>query len=360
MNDKKLRYEGKPLLKYLDSYVLRCIGCLDAHTDKILASTEEPLRKTFPHPGAWHEVIATEFGFDEALNVAIIEMWEKTSHRLSAEQFVHSFVDEYFQVEGTPGQRDLEVTSFIKRRDEICKRRESASQEALERKARSEQLLAQKCVPINNELPLIDDSTTVRIRTKEEVVYRVLALLVTACHAEANDSNFTRDRIDEYELSKHFTPSEREFIAPALNENGESLFESIKRSLSSLVDPDIEQRRTNFLWRYESAWVLLWSLGYVDELSFPNEGCDVPAAVRAVKGKSVAQILEEANLRSKAEILDEADLIYRYHWALVNARVTGAFPPAGLSGSVVYERHYALNWLTKYCDQEWDDVSTDT
>ncbi|MFN5229343.1 MAG: DUF4272 domain-containing protein [Planctomycetota bacterium] len=23
-------------------------------------------------------------------------------------------------------------------------------------------------------------------------------------------------------------------------------------------------------------------------------------------------------------------------------------------------RHYALNWLIRYMDQEWDDVSTDT
>ncbi|MGO7286211.1 DUF4272 domain-containing protein, partial [Rhizobium ruizarguesonis] len=24
------------------------------------------------------------------------------------------------------------------------------------------------------------------------------------------------------------------------------------------------------------------------------------------------------------------------------------------------ERHYALNWLTGYMDQDWDDISTDT
>ena len=28
--------------------------------------------------------------------------------------------------------------------------------------------------------------------------------------------------------------------------------------------------------------------------------------------------------------------------------------------SVVYERHYALNWLIGYCDQSWDEVTTDT
>jgi hypothetical protein len=48
------------------------------------------------------------------------------------------------------------------------------------------------------------------------------------------------------------------------------------------------------------------------------------------------------------------------NWACVNARVKGEAPSAGLNQSVVYERHYALNWLIKYMDQEWDKVSTDT
>nr|WP_246762835.1 DUF4272 domain-containing protein [Rhizobium sp. NZLR1] len=26
----------------------------------------------------------------------------------------------------------------------------------------------------------------------------------------------------------------------------------------------------------------------------------------------------------------------------------------------VYARHYALNWLIGYMDQDWDDISTDT
>ena len=70
--------------------------------------------------------------------------------------------------------------------------------------------------------------------------------------------------------------------------------------------------------------------------------------------------MAEAELRPQAEILSEADLIYRIHWATVDARVNGAEPPAGLNPSVVYERHYALNWLIGYAGQEWDNITTDT
>ena len=50
-------------------------------------------------------------------------------------------------------------------------------------------------------------------------------------------------------------------------------------------------------------------------------------------------------MRNIEEILDEADLIYRYNWACVNARIKGENAPAGLDSEVVFERHWGLNWL---------------
>lgn len=47
-------------------------------------------------------------------------------------------------------------------------------------------------------------------------------------------------------------------------------------------------------------------------------------------------------LRDIDEILDEADLIYRYDWACVDARMKQLNAPAGLNSSVVVERHGAL------------------
>jgi hypothetical protein len=34
--------------------------------------------------------------------------------------------------------------------------------------------------------------------------------------------------------------------------------------------------------------------------------------------------------------------------------------PAKLEAGVVAERHYALNWLVRYGDADWDDVDTPT
>jgi hypothetical protein len=70
--------------------------------------------------------------------------------------------------------------------------------------------------------------------------------------------------------------------------------------------------------------------------------------------------LERAKPRSKQEILDQADLILRFDWACVDARVNNENVPGELNPSVVYERHYALNLLIKHKDLDWDNVSTDT
>ncbi len=64
-------------------------------------------------------------------------------------------------------------------------------------------------------------------------------------------------------------------------------------------------------------------------------------------------------MRSKVELLDAADLYYRLDWACVDARINGKEMTQAHPG-VVYERHYALNWLISYGNQEWDDVRCDT
>ena len=118
--------------------------------------------------------------------------------------------------------------------------------------------------------------------------------------------------------------------------------------------------RIQFAWQYECLGVMLWALGYSAELGRPDRIVDVRRIVSIMKEKAPIRLREEARLRSISELLDEADLIYRYHWACVDARVNGAPPPRGLDCGVVLERHRALNWLIGYQGQAWDDVTTDT
>ena len=118
--------------------------------------------------------------------------------------------------------------------------------------------------------------------------------------------------------------------------------------------------RIQFAWRYEAASTLLWALGFVAQLGKPAQICDVEFAARTMTETTTSQFVEASELRPIADILDQADLIYRYHWAVRNARLKGQQIPADIDPDVTEERHYALNWLIGYLEQAWDDVSTDT
>lgn len=213
------------------------------------------------------------------------------------------------------------------------------SQEAQQRKARSEARLEREGVPVNRHLPMIESEAEIEPRRKEEIALRALCLLLVAVKGEGLEQDIVARIVDDYGLAPHFTPKENAFVA----------------------DPEpSEHDRIQFCWRYEAAWVLLWALGYVDALEKPTHICDVGYAVEQMKERNTEAFIAEATLRPLADILDEADLIYRYHWAVVDARIKQQPAPAELMPGVTMERHYALNWLARYMGQLWDDISTDT
>ncbi len=230
----------------------------------------------------------------------------------------------------TPEERRVKI--------EEQKRREP-SQEAAARKAASITRLKSEGVPTLESLPVIADATTARTRTKEEIAHRAIAVCLTAVRGEGVEKEKVDALVKKFGAEKFFTPKEAAFMS----------------------DPNpSEQDRIQFAWRYECYWVLLWALGYVDTLERPEGICNVVQAVTVLRDRDTAQFIQEAKLRPLSSLLDEADVIYRYHWAVVSARLKGADSPAKLEPGVVMERHYVLNWLIGYMDQAWDDVSTDT
>lgn len=211
--------------------------------------------------------------------------------------------------------------------------------DSVARRARSIQRLTAEGVPVLASLPVIESESEVRRRPVAEIANRAMALLFVAARAEGLEQARTQALIAQYGLATELTPEERAFLAAPV-----------------MSDAD----RTKFTWRYEAAWVLLWALGYVDRLERPERTIDPAAAARILADRGRDRFIREARLRPLPEILDEADLIYRYAWAKDDARVNGRPTPAGLNADVIMERHHALNWLVGYMDQAWDEVTLDT
>jgi hypothetical protein len=214
------------------------------------------------------------------------------------------------------------------------------SAEAIDRKLRSETILRAEGVPILAALPVSETTAEVLIRSKEEVALRALCLIFVAAKANRGFEEEVVERVlKSYELRPHLSPKELAFV---------------------LDNSPSEQDRIQFIWRYEAASTLLWALGFVDEFGKPAQNCDVEFVEDTMTDTTTSEFIEDCELRPIADILDQADLIYRYHWAVRNARIKGQQVPAALDPGVTHERHYALNWLVGYLEQAWDDVSTDT
>jgi len=97
--------------------------------------------------------------------------------------------------------------------------------------------------------------------------------------------------------------------------------------------------KVNSAWRYESLYALLWAVNIIDELKYPNEICDVKNVVSSVMNKSRDDFDRMVNLRTKEEILDKLDLIYRMNWACVDARIKNTDVSGSLNSSVLYGIH---------------------
>jgi len=202
--------------------------------------------------------------------------------------------------------------------------RSGPSAEALARKERSIIRLKAEDVPTTPDWPVIADSAKAKSRTKEEVAQRTVAVCFTALKAEGASQDTLEDLVKRYKAKKFFTPAEWEFVDNNAQTN---------------------EDRNKYLWRYEDLAVLMWALGYTEELPRADRTCDVRQTVSFLSNRTLEQFIADAKLRPIGEILDEADLTYRYNGAVEDAHRRGQKIPAGLDRGVVRQRLAILSWL---------------
>lgn len=211
---------------------------------------------------------------------------------------------------------------------------------SVERKARTEELLKSVGVPLNLNLPRVEDDSEVKLRDALDVARRSLVLYSLSAVGFGAESQRAVNWLTAQDLWDFVSPDENAFMTNR--------------------DP-LQQQVVEASWRVEALWTLLWSMGKIDTLEFPTETCDVEKVqnLMPVPDSDCSNFLANARLRSLSEVLDQVDLIYRIHWAVREAQLTRQTIPCSINPSVVYERHYALNWLVGYAEQ-WDDITTDT
>ncbi len=213
--------------------------------------------------------------------------------------------------------------------------------EAELRRLRSAKKLLQHSIQRGDHLPCIETEGETLRREPDEVGLRIICLALVSMKGAGADHRFVLDGVQHYDVQDDLSPDEKSFI----------------------FNPQpSDHQMLQLSWRVEAANALLWSVGLVEALSYPSDTCDWNTFWKSFHQDDRSEFLQGLELRPQSIILDEADLIYRLHWAVRNASLSRREPPAGLNSNVVMERHHALNWLVAPADEPypWDEVPTDT
>jgi hypothetical protein len=186
----------------------------------------------------------------------------------------------------------------------------------LARRRRSGEVVRKLGLPVSDSLPVTEDEATVTPRSSEEIASRCIAPAICAVKGEEDDPKLIADLVKRFDAKDLFSPLERAYLAK---------------------QPASQKDRANFGWRYECVHVFLWALGYIEDLNPPDEIADAGKLVGAITKQGRAGLARDARPRSLSEVLEQADLYYRLHWAAIELRLQGR-PSPKANEEIIVER----------------------
>jgi hypothetical protein len=210
------------------------------------------------------------------------------------------------------------------------------------RKFQSESKLRSLGIRVNEHLPMIETEEETSVRSREEVFYRLLSLWAVVGKAFMGHKARFATYIQKHDLVNRLSDLERAYL---LNETPS------------------ERDAIHFSWQLEAFYFIAWSAGLLDASEIPTEESSVESILDLFpkEDEEAKLLMDSIRLRSKSELLDRADLLYRLHWATRDAHLNGTTLPKGINGGVVQEWHRAANWMINYDNENnWDFVGTDT
>lgn len=207
---------------------------------------------------------------------------------------------------------------------------------AAERKEQTENLLAERDIPVFDYLPVIEEELNVQLKTAREIAERILVLAYMNCIVY--DPSL-KNSIVEFLINEDFwgkiSAEEKELLhKPVMTED----------DLAKIAS------------RGECIWFLLWTINKADILEFPFKEIEVNEIFASLPPfmKSTADFINGVSIKPMPEIMDQADLIFRLYWA-VSQTPEESLHNLKLHPRVVYERYFAVNWVVGF-RKSWDDT----
>jgi hypothetical protein len=175
------------------------------------------------------------------------------------------------------------------------------------------------------------------LRSESEVARRAAVLWAVVRVADGLPRSEALESLDRHGLYADATPTEKSYLVQEPSR------------------PEVAER---WRWRGEALFTLLWALGRVEKLGWPETHRD-RAELGQLIGTSgnAGELLDSPTLRPPNDILDATDLFLRLHRFARDEVTRGRALPKGLIFEVIRERHLTLNWLIHSKEQDWDDVT---
>ena len=210
---------------------------------------------------------------------------------------------------------------------------------AVPRKLRSEDRLKQLGAPADSSLPPLPEELTL-LRSADLIAGRAMCLCLCASKAEGLEPEIARELLVDFNIGDNLTAAERAYLESD--------------------DPVEPETARLFQWGYEACWVLLWVLGYVQELPDPIATCD-PERIAAfmTRHPSVEALSSGAVIRQGESILDAADFNRRVFQLCVRSGPPYQQVPGGFLAAVAYQREHAFQWLLTHKEAGWDEIVID-
>lgn len=213
----------------------------------------------------------------------------------------------------------------------------------------SKNILKDKGIPfIDKPMQFALTKKDCNIRSIEVIAGRLIALFATALYSDYmlnNPENF------DLVMSKLYT----------LNEKFAFIEFSTDRELAYLNSNNFDKNLgIQYAWYYECVASLCWILGIYEDIGEPICGCEVNTLCELInKFSSIDELTQNCNMLSLDELLQEQDLIIRYHYACIEQRINNTSFDYPLVEEIVSCRNLTLNWvLTDIFGEDWDNVKT--
>ena len=217
--------------------------------------------------------------------------------------------------------------------------------EACDRKIRSINTLRAQGIPYIDELPPIASSYEIIGKNLEEIAKRAIVLCVV-CNFASDIINLKKRR-DLKDSKKFFIKLLDTYnVRDVMTQDEKLLFEKMDKDLAIQIS-----------WQFEGYNILLWTLGLIEEVEFPDILVE-PDSITSIVSicDTYQEFIGKCGLRNVHDVLDLADLTYRYNWYCVECQINGEEPI--MNPEVVMERHRALSWLLS--NEDWDKVEIKT